>query len=87
MSADTPENTDSPETEPAPEQAAARPLLQVVGGNPNDEELAVLTAIIAGAASGDGGPTVPPSRNEWGHADDRLRPPWGSPSSFTNLRR
>ncbi len=64
-----------------------RPFLQIVRGNPSDEEIAVLTALIAGAAAGSGsGNTSPEPRNEWGRAIDRLRPQWGSPSSFTNLR-
>ncbi|WP_267617818.1 acyl-CoA carboxylase subunit epsilon [Gordonia bronchialis] len=68
-------------------ETPARPFLQVVRGNPTDEDLAVLTALIAGAAAASeaGVPSSEP-RNEWGRAIDRLRPQWGAPTSFTNLR-
>ena len=62
-----------------------RPFLTVVGGNPTDEDLAVLVTVLAGAGSG-GGSAEPETRNEWGHPIDRLRPQWGGPGSFTNLR-
>lgn len=68
--------------------AAAKPLLRIVGGNPTDEDVAVITALIAAAASGadaDAAPAGP--RDEWGRPEDRLRPVWGAPTSFTNLRR
>lgn len=61
------------------------PFLTVVGGNPTDEDLAVLVTVLAGAGSG-GGSAEPETRNDWGHPIDRLRPQWGGPGSFTNLR-
>ena len=48
----------------------------------------MITALIAAAASGadaDAAPAGP--RDEWGRPEDRLRPVWGAPTSFTNLRR
>lgn len=62
-----------------------RPFLTVVGGQPTDEDLAVLVAVLAGAGSG-GGDSEPATRNDWGRPIDRLRPQWGGPGSFTNLR-
>ncbi|MCH5643637.1 MULTISPECIES: acyl-CoA carboxylase subunit epsilon [unclassified Gordonia (in: high G+C Gram-positive bacteria)] len=74
-------------TDDTTSQAPARPFLRVVRGNPSDEELAVLTALIAGAAAGGGSAqTSTEPRNEWGSAIDRLRPQWGAPTSFTNMR-
>ncbi|WP_394811423.1 acyl-CoA carboxylase subunit epsilon [Gordonia jinghuaiqii] len=67
------------------DKAGERPFLKVVNGNPTDEDIAVLVTVLAGSGSGDGDPT-PQTRNEWGRPVDRLRPQWGAPSSFTNLR-
>ncbi|MDL9937096.1 acyl-CoA carboxylase subunit epsilon [Gordonia sp. ABSL1-1] len=67
--------------------AEKRPFLQVVKGNPTDEDLAVIVSLIAEAAAGGGAAdTSTEPRNEWGRPVDRLRPSWGAPSSFTNLR-
>ncbi|MFW0784286.1 acyl-CoA carboxylase subunit epsilon [Gordonia sp. CPCC 206044] len=65
----------------------AAPFLRVVRGAPTDEEVAALVAVVAAAAAdGSGGaPTDTEPRNEWGRPEDRLRPVWGGPSSFTNL--
>ncbi len=62
-----------------------RPFLKVVNGNPTDEDIAVLVSVLAGAGSG-GGDAEPTTRNDWGRPIDRLRPQWGGPGSFTNLR-
>ncbi|ATD70365.1 MULTISPECIES: acyl-CoA carboxylase subunit epsilon [Gordonia] len=67
------------------EKAAEKPFLTVVNGNPTDEDLAVLVSVLAGAGAG-GGEPEPEIRNDWGRPVDRLRPQWGAPSSFTNLR-
>ena len=64
-----------------------RPFLQVVKGNPTDEETAALTVVLAAAAGGGGGTPEPEVRNDWGNYEERLRGPWGMPTSFTHLRR
>ncbi|AFA72778.1 hypothetical protein GPOL_c17290 [Gordonia polyisoprenivorans VH2] len=67
--------------------APAKPFLTVVRGNPTDEDVAALVAVLAAAASGSGGGEQTPAiRDDWGSAIDRLRPQWGGPGSFTNLR-
>jgi hypothetical protein len=52
------------------------PLLRVVRGDPDDAELAALTAVVAGLASGRApaeGPTGPPSR--WADRSALVRAP------------
>ncbi|WP_074850136.1 acyl-CoA carboxylase subunit epsilon [Gordonia westfalica] len=66
-------------------ESTEKPFLTVVSGNPTDEDVAVLVTVLAGAGAG-GGEQGPEVRNDWGHPVDRLRPQWGAPSSFTNLR-
>ena len=69
----------------APTQSA--PFLRVVRGNPSDEELAALVAVVASAAGTSGGTTADAGpRDDWGRPEDGLRPIWGAPGSFTNLR-
>jgi hypothetical protein len=51
-----------------------RPLLRVVRGNPDDTELAALTAVVAAAATR-GEPASPPQRSRWGDPAARLRTP------------
>lgn len=60
----------------------SRPVLRVAKGNPSDEEVAVLVALLAAGAGGAPVPRRSEPRNDWGHPIDRLRPAWGSPSSF-----
>ncbi|QTI71248.1 acyl-CoA carboxylase subunit epsilon [Gordonia polyisoprenivorans] len=67
-------------------EAPAKPFLTVVRGNPTDEDVAALVAVLAAASSGGGGEQTPAIRDDWGSAIDRLRPQWGGPGSFTNLR-
>lgn len=62
-----------------------KPFLTVVRGNPTDEDVAVLIAVLASAGSAEGAPNQAP-RDHWGSPLDRLRPSWGGPSGFTNLR-
>ncbi|MCV7037245.1 hypothetical protein BST36_18210 [Mycolicibacterium moriokaense] len=51
---------------------AHEPHIQVVKGNPTDEELAAVIAVLAAASSA---PTEPREQEEnlWGHPVDRLR--------------
>ncbi|GAA3687664.1 acyl-CoA carboxylase subunit epsilon [Gordonia hankookensis] len=71
----------------AADTPAAAPLLRIVRGNPSDEEVAVLTSLVAAAAgSSNSGPVETGPRDDWGRPEDRLRPVWGAPTSFTNLR-
>jgi hypothetical protein len=53
---------------PATEPAAERPLLRIVRGTPDDEELAALTAVVASVAA----------------AGDRTAPAGGSGSASTS---
>ncbi len=81
MSDDTTAVTEN-DTEPT-----AAPLLSIVRGNPTDEEVAALVTVVAAAASSSGSaPADEGPRDDWGRPEDRLRPIWGAPGSFTNLR-
>ncbi|MEW2499109.1 acyl-CoA carboxylase subunit epsilon [Amycolatopsis sp. CA-161197] len=42
-----------------------RPLLRVVRGNPDDAELAALTAVVAAVAAASGGSPAPRRRTSW----------------------
>ena len=65
--------------------AAKSPFLRVVSGNPTDEDVAVLVAVLS-SAGGSADAPEPKTRDDWGHPVDRLRPQWGGAGSFTNLR-
>ncbi|HVW45007.1 MAG TPA: acyl-CoA carboxylase subunit epsilon [Amycolatopsis sp.] len=52
-----------------------RPFLRVVRGNPDDEELAALTAVIAAAASTPAGPERPRRTSAWADRARLLRMP------------
>lgn len=64
----------------------AEPHLQVLSGNPTDEELAVLVAVL-GAAGGGAPETGTGDRNLWGHPVDKLRYPLFSWQRITLLER
>jgi len=51
-----------------------RPLLRVVRGNPDDAELAALTAVVA-ALAGAPGPDSPTPRSAWADRASSLRRP------------
>ncbi|MQA14007.1 MAG: acyl-CoA carboxylase subunit epsilon [Pseudonocardiaceae bacterium] len=51
-----------------------RPLLRVVRGDPSDDELAALTAVLAATAS-QPAPEPPRPRSAWGDPARRLRTP------------
>ena len=71
-------------TEEAP--AAAEPHIKVLRGNPTDEELAALVAVL-GSAGGSVADSGPPERNLWGHPVDKLRMPLFSWQRITLLER
>jgi hypothetical protein len=52
-----------------------RPLLRVVRGNPDDAELAALTAVVAVAAATHAPPSKPPRRSWWGDKAMSVRQP------------
>lgn len=66
--------------------AAAVPHIQVLRGNPTDEQLAALVAVL-GAAGGGTTETGTPNRNMWGHPIDKLRYPLFSWQRITLLQR
>lgn len=71
----------SAEEQKAAETAAA---IRVVKGEPSDEELAALVAVLsAGAASGSGTPESSRPRETWGAPETLHRPSYPfSPASF-----
>ncbi|MEB3033187.1 acyl-CoA carboxylase subunit epsilon [[Mycobacterium] nativiensis] len=78
------QTTEAAAAEQAP--AAAEPHIQVLKGNPTDQEIAALVAVL-GAAGGGGADTGTPDRNLWGHPVDRLRFPLISWQRITLLER
>ncbi|SFB34141.1 Acyl-CoA carboxylase epsilon subunit [Amycolatopsis marina] len=56
-------------------ETTARPLLRVVRGNPDDAELAAVTAVVAAAASGEASAPDAPRRSRWSDPAARLRTP------------
>ena len=65
---------------------APEPHIQVLRGNPTDEELAALVAVL-GAAGGGAAETATPQRNMWGLPVDKLRYPLFSWQRVTLLER
>jgi hypothetical protein len=63
------------------------PHIEVLKGNPTDEELAALIAVLGSAAGGGGGETTPPERSRWGLPVDKLRYPVFSWQKITLLER
>jgi hypothetical protein len=53
---------------------ATEPHIKVLRGNPSDEEIAALVAVL-GTAGGAGAETGSRDRNLWGHPVDKLRIP------------
>lgn len=73
-------------TTPAEEAPATEPHIKVLRGNPTDEEIAALVAVLgsAGGAVADSGTR---DRNLWGHPVDKLRIPVFSWQRITLLER
>ena len=67
-------------------QQAAEPHVRVLSGNPSDEELAALVAVLGSAGGGVAEPG-PADRNMWGHPVDKLRYPLFSWQRVTLLER
>lgn len=75
----------SDETTPAADDAPAQPALRIVRGNPDDVDIAVLTAVLSAAGGGTPAPDRP-ERNLWGSPEQRLRPSWApAPTGFLNV--
>lgn len=70
-------------------KAAEKPFLQIVSGNPTDQEVAALTVVFAGlanAAAAQQMVSASKDRNNWGNLDERLsRPNTFNPSAFQNV--
>ena len=66
--------------------AQAAPVFRIVKGNPSDEDVASIVAVLAAATgSGESPPSGP--RDLWGTPTDRLRPAEPlAPLNFVNLR-
>ena len=62
------------------------PHIEVLKGQPTDEELAALIAVL-GRAAGGGGEAAPPARSRWGLPVDKLRYPVFSWQRVTLLER
>jgi hypothetical protein len=65
---------------------AHEPHIQVLKGNPTDEELAALIAVL-GSAVGGGGEPGQPEQTRWGLPADKLRYPVFSWQRVTLLER
>jgi hypothetical protein len=70
----------------ATEHQANEPRIQVLKGEPTDEELAALIAVL-GSAAGGGGEPGPPDHSRWGLPVDKLRYPVFSWQKITLLER
>jgi hypothetical protein len=71
---------------PVSEHTTHEPHIQVLKGNPTDEELAALIAVV-GSATGGGGEPGPPEQTRWGLPVDKLRYPVFSWQKITLLER
>ncbi|BBZ24062.1 acyl-CoA carboxylase subunit epsilon [Mycolicibacter hiberniae] len=73
-------------TETSEVPTAAEPHIKVLRGNPTDEDIAVLVAVL-GAAGGGAAEPAAQDRNMWGHPVDKLRMPVFSWQRITLLER
>ena len=53
----------------------AAPLLQVLRGNPNPEQLAALIAVVTARSGGGAAEPEPPATSRWSGPESRLRRP------------
>ena len=86
MSDTTTAPADAAETTDA--EKPAKPVLQIVSGNPDDTETAALTVIFAGLAAQAAAEAekTERSRNMWGNLEERLRRPvTHNPTAFQNV--
>lgn len=67
-------------------QGSGEPHIRVLKGNPTDEELAALIAVL-GSAGGGTAESGPGERNMWGHPVDKLRYPVFSWQRVTLVER
>ena len=75
------ETNDIDEPAPAPHE----PVIRVLKGEPNPDELAALVAVLA--AAGGGGEAAAPEATRWGLPVDKLRYPTFSWQKITLLER
>jgi len=68
------------------EHETHEPHIQVLKGEPTDDELAALIAVL-GSAVGGGGESAPPEHSRWGLPVDKLRYPVFSWQKITLLER
>jgi hypothetical protein len=83
---DHPTQSDANETTAIEASDAHEPHIQVLKGNPTDEELAALIAVL-GSAAGGGGEPAQPDQTRWGLPVDKLRYPTFSWQKITLLER
>lgn len=57
------------------EERSHRPVLRIVRGNPDDAELAALTAVITAAAVAPAAPAAPVRRSAWADRSRLVRRP------------
>lgn len=71
----------------ATEVVGKKPFLTIVKGNPDDVQIATLTALFASMANNAAGATPPErERNLWGNPQERLqRPVTYNPTAFQNV--
>jgi hypothetical protein len=55
--------------------AVSESLIEVLKGNPSEDEVAALVAVLSGLSAAAGGPVQQPERTNWGLPVDKLRYP------------
>ena len=75
-------------TTPTSDETAVeqKPFLRILKGNPDDVQVATLTALFAAMASNASGAQEQRERNMWGNVAERLqRPTTYNPAAFQNV--
>ncbi|MCP2196194.1 acyl-CoA carboxylase subunit epsilon [Williamsia deligens] len=68
------------------EGATVRPAFSIIRGNPDDVDIAVLTAVLSAAGSAPSHGGGEQRRDLWGSPEQRLRPSWSpAPTAFLNV--